>query len=73
MRGATIHATAFPAPAAPRVLADVVPRVRARDLALVVAAALLTALCAQIVIPIPGDPVPITGLTFAVLRQSLDA
>ena len=37
----------------------------ARSLALVVAFSLLTALAAQVVIPMP--PVPITGLTFAVL------
>jgi biotin transport system substrate-specific component len=53
--------------AAPRVLADLVPRVRARDLALVVAAAVLTAASAQIAVYLPGDPVPITGQTFAVL------
>ena len=58
------HAVAAPQP---RVLADVLPRVRARDLALVVGAALLTALCAQISLPVPGSPVPITGQTFAVL------
>jgi biotin transport system substrate-specific component len=60
------HAIAAAAPQ-PRVLADLFSRTRARDAALVVAAALLTALCAQISIPIPGDPVPITGQTFAVL------
>lgn len=53
--------------AQPRVLADVIPAVRARDIALVLAGALLTALCAQISIPVPGSPVPITGQTFAVL------
>jgi biotin transport system substrate-specific component len=55
------------AAAQPRVLADLVPDVRARDVALVVAGALLTAVCAQIAIPVPGSPVPITGQTFAVL------
>jgi len=60
------HAIAAPAPQ-PRVLADLFSRTRARDAALVVGAALLTAACAQISIPIPGDPVPITGQTFAVL------
>jgi biotin transport system substrate-specific component len=60
------HAIAAAAPQ-PRVLADLFSRTRARDAVLVVAAALLTALCAQISIPIPGDPVPITGQTFAVL------
>lgn len=51
----------------PRVLADVIPQARLRDAALVVGGALLTAACAQISIPVPGDPVPITGQTFAVL------
>jgi biotin transport system substrate-specific component len=51
----------------PRVLADLVPRVRARDAALIVAAAALTALCAQISFYLPGNPVPVTGQTFAVL------
>jgi biotin transport system substrate-specific component len=51
----------------PRVLADLVPRVRARDAALVVAAAALTALCAQISFYLPGLTVPVTGQTFAVL------
>ena len=55
------------AAAEPRVLADAVPRIRARDVALVTAGALLTAACAQIAIPLPGTPVPITGQTFAVL------
>ena len=51
----------------PRVLADVAPRVRARDLVLVLAAVALTAACAQISIHVPGLTVPITGQTFAVL------
>jgi len=51
----------------PRVLADLVSHTRARDAALVLGAALLTAACAQISIPLPGDPVPVTGQTFAVL------
>jgi biotin transport system substrate-specific component len=51
----------------PRVLADLVPRVRARDAVLIVAAAALTAACAQISFYLPGNPVPVTGQTFAVL------
>jgi biotin transport system substrate-specific component len=51
----------------PRVLADAVPRVRARDLALIVAATALTAACAQISFQLPGSAVPITAQTFAVL------
>ncbi len=39
----------------------------ARSVILVVAFSLLTALAAQIVIPLPWTPVPITGQTFAVL------
>lgn len=38
-----------------------------RQLALVVSFSLLTALAAQVVIPLPWTPVPITGQTFAVL------
>jgi biotin transport system substrate-specific component len=51
----------------PRVLADLFPRVRARDAVLVIAAAALTAGCAQISFYLPGNPVPVTGQTFAVL------
>jgi biotin transporter BioY len=40
---------------------------RARHIALVVAGALLIALSANYVIPVPGSPVPVTGQTFAVL------
>ncbi len=35
--------------------------------ALVVAGSALIALCAQIAVPLPGSPVPVTGQTFAVL------
>src|SRR5689334_6236316 len=51
----------------PIVLADALPRTVARDAGLVLAAALLTAACAQIEFPVPGSPVPISGQTFAVL------
>lgn len=55
----------------PRVLADVVPRARARDLALVVAAAALVAGCAQIAFYLPWNhTVPVTGQTFAVLLST---
>lgn len=49
------------------VLADVLPRTRTRDAALVVGAALLTALLAQVSVPVAGSPVPITGQTLAVV------
>ena len=45
----------------------ILPRTRAVTVALMIGFALLTALAAQITIPIPGTPVPITGQTFAVL------
>ena len=45
----------------------VIPRSRVTTVALMVGFALLTAAAAQITIPIPGTPVPITGQTFAVL------
>lgn len=45
----------------------VIPRTRVTTIALMVGFALLTAAAAQITIPLPGTPVPITGQTFAVL------
>lgn len=57
------------APSLPRrglVLADAVPGARVRDAVLVLAGALLTALLAQVAIPIPPSPVPVTGQTLAV-------
>lgn len=52
----------------PRVLAGaVVPRHQATTMALVVSFALLTALAAQVRVPLPFTPIPITGQTFAVL------
>ncbi|GLY48833.1 biotin transporter BioY [Lentzea sp. NBRC 102530] len=54
---------------APRrtVLADFVPGALVRDLTLVVAGAAFTGLAAQVALPIPGSPVPLTGQTFAAL------
>jgi biotin transport system substrate-specific component len=49
------------------VLADRLAGSRERDAALIVAGALLTVLGAQISIPVPPSPVPITGQTFAVV------
>ena len=56
-----------PVPARPAVLADLVPGALARDTALVVGGAVLTGLAAQVVLPVPGSPVPITGQTFGAL------
>ncbi|MFE7627793.1 biotin transporter BioY [Streptomyces sp. NPDC057509] len=52
------------------VLADLLPAVRHRyavDTALVLGGAALTGIAAQIAVPVPGSPVPVTGQTFAAL------
>lgn len=49
------------------VLADLVPRTAARDVSLVAGGALLTAAAAQVSVPLPFSPVPLSGQTFAVL------
>ncbi|MER7186398.1 biotin transporter BioY [Streptomyces hyaluromycini] len=49
------------------VLADLLPASRVRDAALVAGGAALTGLAAQIAVPVPGSPVPVTGQTFAAL------
>jgi biotin transport system substrate-specific component len=54
-------------PSRPLVLADLVPAVRARSALLVGAGVLFTALLAQVSVPVPGSPVPITGQTLAVV------
>ena len=51
----------------PAVLADLLPGALARDIALVAGSALFVGVAAQISVPIPGTPVPISGQTFAVL------
>jgi biotin transport system substrate-specific component len=53
--------------ARPRVLADLLPGALLRDVLLIIGAAALTGLCAQVSIPLPYTPVPITLQTFAVL------
>lgn len=50
-----------------RVLADLVPGGLVRDIALVAGAAALTGVAAQVAIPLPFTPVPITLQTFTVL------
>jgi hypothetical protein len=49
------------------VLADLVPGSLVRDIALVAGGAVLTGAAAQLTIPVPGSPVPMTGQTFAAL------
>ena len=51
----------------PRVLADLIPGSLVRDAALVIGAAALTGVAAQIAIPLPFTPVPISLQTFTVL------
>ncbi|MER6978404.1 biotin transporter BioY [Streptomyces carpinensis] len=58
-------ATATARPGA--VLADLLPASRVRDVALVLGGAALTGLMAQLSVPVPGSPVPVTGQTFAAL------
>ncbi|MFZ3557563.1 biotin transporter BioY [Streptomyces sp. BH055] len=56
-----------------KVLADLLPASRAKtadfakNAALVVGGAALTGIAAQVAIPVPGSPVPVTGQTFAAL------
>ena len=52
---------------APRVLADVVTQTWVRNVALVVGGAAFVGISAQIAIPLPFTPVPLTLQTFAVL------
>jgi biotin transport system substrate-specific component len=54
-------------PARRPVLAEVLPQALTRSGVTIVLAAGLTALAAQVSVPVPGSPVPVTGQTFAVL------
>jgi biotin transport system substrate-specific component len=63
-----VSSIAAPNPIAPgRVLADLLPGSRVKDVALVGAFAAAIGLSAQIAVPLPFTPVPVTGQTFAVL------
>ncbi|QFG26687.1 biotin transporter BioY [Actinomadura sp. WMMB 499] len=65
---ATAHAAhAHPARRRPAVLGDLLPGSLTRDAALVTGSAVLVGIAAQIAVPLPGTPVPVTGQTFAVL------
>lgn len=60
--------TTAPLPARrPLVLGDLLPGAAVRDVALVLGGAALVGLSAQVSVPLPGTPVPVTGQTFAVL------
>ena len=63
-----MSAISAPDPIAPgRVLADLVPGTRVRDVAFVGIFAASIGLSAQIAFPLPFTPIPVTGQTFAVL------
>lgn len=49
------------------VLSDLAASTRARSVALVVGGTLVTAALAQVTVPVPGSPVPISGLTMALV------
>lgn len=53
--------------ATPTLAWQVTPRTRVATTVAVIAVAVLTAIAAQVRIPLPGIPVPITGQTFAVV------
>lgn len=53
--------------ARPAVLGDLVPGRLVRDVALVLGAAAFVGIAAQVSVPVPGTPVPVSGQTFAVL------
>jgi biotin transport system substrate-specific component len=59
--------TSLALPARRPVLAESLPAVLTRSGVTIVLGTVLTALAAQVSIPVPGSPVPITGQTFAVL------
>jgi biotin transport system substrate-specific component len=59
--------TAAASPRTGAVLADLIPASRVRDIALIAGGAALTGVAAQLSVPVPGSPVPVTGQTFAAL------
>ncbi|MFC5720248.1 biotin transporter BioY [Streptomyces gamaensis] len=64
--GTVLADAVFPARPAQN-LASTATRARVRDAALVLGGAALTGLGAQLTVPVPGSPVPVSGQTFAVL------
>lgn len=66
MSSASASSTA-PLPRPGEVLADLLPASRVREVALVAAGVAVMALLAQVVVPVPGSPVPITGQTLGLV------
>lgn len=60
-------AAALPVARRPIVLGDLVAGTALRDVALVIGGAAFVGALAQLSLPVPGSPVPITGQTFGVL------
>jgi biotin transport system substrate-specific component len=60
-----------PTVAQPRVLTDVIPGDRVRDVVLTLSFTLAIAASAELYFYLPGNPVPITGETFAVLAGAV--
>ena len=60
-----------PTLASPRVLGDAIPGERVRDVLLTLGYAASIGVSAQIAVPLPFTPVPITGQTFAVLLGAI--
>ena len=54
-----------------RVLADLLPGGAVRDIALVGGSAAFVGLSAQVAVPLPFTPVPLSGQTFAVLLSAV--
>ncbi|MEU0333342.1 biotin transporter BioY [Streptomyces sp. NPDC006193] len=66
-RPGAVLADLLPSPRLSASLAHGAAPARIRDAALVLGGAALTGLAAQLSIPVPGSPVPVTGQTFAAL------
>jgi biotin transport system substrate-specific component len=63
--------TSSPTFAQPRVLTDVLPGDRVRDVTLTLGFTVAIAAAAQLFFYLPGNPVPITGQTFVVLAGAI--
>ncbi|MGA5064771.1 biotin transporter BioY [Streptomyces exfoliatus] len=67
LRAGTVLADLLPSPKLSASLEQGGARTRTRDIALVIGGAALTGLAAQLSVPVPGSPVPVSGQTFAAL------
>ncbi len=67
LRAGAVLADLLPSPKLSASLEQGGAPTRTRDIALVVGGAALTGLAAQLSVPVPGSPVPVSGQTFAAL------